>query len=146
VVGTNTGKGGLTVNEGAYSAICAQINSGFEIQKLVQYIGWKPDKMVRSGDVYLVHCPIHQDSVFRTLVLNPRNNTYHCKHVNCAGNRPSDFLDLLVKVFNKSLPEVIHDVVTHFGPEYFRLSTKQVAIIGELVKVAREQRLIEKPA
>lgn len=130
------------INEGAYSAICAQVNSGFEIVRLMEYIGWYPDKLIRYGDVYITVCPIHRDEVFRTLVLNPRNNTYHCKHVNCPGNRPSDFLDLLVRVQNTTMPEAIQDAIKHFGAEYFRLNPKQVRLIDELVRLAREQRVL----
>lgn len=121
-------------NENSYANICAQVNSAFEVRQLMEYIGWNADKIVRTGDVYFAHCPIHRDPVFRTLVLNPRNNTYHCKHVNCSGNRPSDFLDLLTRVTHKSLPEVIQESVNHFGADYFRLTPKQLAVIEDLVR------------
>lgn len=127
-------------NEGAYSTICAQVNSGFDVRSLMDFIDWHPDRLVRSGDIFLALCPIHRDNLFRTLVLNPRNNTYVCKHVNCPGHRPADFLDLLVKVYNKSFPEVIERVVAHFGPNYFRLNKKQIEIIADMAREAREQQ------
>lgn len=126
--------------DNGYANICAQVNSSFEVRQLMEYIGWKHDKIVRSGDVFLAHCPIHRDEVFRTLVLNPRNNTYQCKHVNCAGNRASDFLDLLTKVCAKTGPEVIEDAIAHFGADYFRLTSRQVGVIKELVLQARASR------
>lgn len=125
------------VNEGTFSTICAQMNAAFDVNGLVEFIGWYPEKCIRSGDVYLVLCPIHRDEVFRTMVLNPRNNTYHCKHVNCIGNRPSDFLDLLVKVRNKPLAQVIQEAVKHFGADYFRLSQRQLQLIEEQVSKER---------
>lgn len=128
--------------DSSYALICAQVNSSFDVRHLIEYLSWFPDKLIRSGDIYLALCPIHHDEVFRTLALNPRNNTYHCTHVNCAGNHPADFLDLIVKVFNKSLAEVILDVTNHFGPDYFRLSPKQVNLINELVKLERSQGTI----
>ncbi len=124
----------MKISEGAFSALCAQINSSLHVHDLVDYIDWHADKIVRSGDVFFIHCPIHRDEVFRTLVLNPRNNTYHCKHVNCPGSRPSDFLDLVVKVSEKTLPEVLIDIVDHFGAEYFRLTDYQLRIIAEAAK------------
>jgi hypothetical protein len=123
--------------ESSYAVICAQVNASFEVRHLIEYIKWHPEKLVKNGDMYLALCPIHRDEVFRTLALNPRNNTYHCRHVNCPGNHPADFLDLLQKVFNKSLPEVLEDAIRHFSPEYFRLNQRQVVIIGELVKMQR---------
>jgi hypothetical protein len=123
--------------EGSYAAICAQVNSAFEVRGLIEYIGWHPEKLTQRGDVFSALCPIHQDPVFRTLVLNPRKNTYHCEHGNCPGNYPADFLDLLVKVFHKPLPEVIQDAVDHFGAEYFRLTPRQLKVIEELVLEAR---------
>ena len=124
-----------------YGGICAQVNAALESRSLIQYIGWLPEKMIRSGDVYLAMCPIHQDAIFRTLVLNPRNNTYICKHVHCTGNSPADFLDLLVKVSRRSLPEVIDDLVTHNGAEHFRLQDPQVKLIKELVRQVQSSRV-----
>lgn len=123
-----------------YATICAQVNAAFDVRALVEYLGWHAGKLVRRGDVFAGLCPIHQDTVFRTLVLNPRNNTYHCEHGNCPGNSPSDFLDLLVKVSGKSIPEVIADAVDHFGADYFRLSERQIAVVRELVVVAKSRQ------
>lgn len=121
----------------SYSAICAQVNSAFEVRGFADYIGWHAEKMVRQGDVFRMYCPIHGETVFRTLVLNPRNNTYHCEHTACPGHHAADFLDLLCKVQNKSLPEVIQDAVDHFGAEYFRLNERQLKVLGKLVEEAR---------
>ncbi|CAN5450300.1 hypothetical protein BH09SUM1_BH09SUM1_06240 [soil metagenome] len=116
-----------------YGSICAQVNASLDVESLIGYVNWHPDKLVRSGDVYHALCPIHRETIFRTLTLNPRNNTYHCKHVNCPGNYTSDFLDLIVKVSGKSLPEVMMGLVQSFGPERFRLTSRQMKILDELM-------------
>lgn len=123
--------------ENTYANICAQVNSAFEIRGLVDYIAWYPEKLKREGDVYITLCPIHRDTVFRTLVLNPRINTYQCRHLACPGHSPADFLDLLTKVQNVSLPEVLENVVSHFGRDYFRITEAQMKVIGELVAQVR---------
>lgn len=124
----------------AYPDICAQVNKAFEVAELIDYINWHPTKLVRTGDVYLAFCPIHRDTLFRTLVLNPRNNTYHCKHGGCPGSAPADFIDLLTRMKGLTIPEVIMDAISHFGPEYFRLSEKQVAVVEKLAAMARAGR------
>ncbi len=121
----------------AYPAICAQINSAFEIRDLLEYIGWHPAKLVRNGEIYMAMCPIHRETLFRTLVLNPRNNTYVCKHGGCPGSIPADFLDLLIRVKGKSLPEVIEEAIDHFGADYFRLSPAHETMIRKLAAEAR---------
>lgn len=116
----------------SYPSICAQVNSAFQVGQLMQYVNWHPDKIVRNGDIFLAYCPIHRDEVFRTLALNPRNNTYQCRHVNCAGHHPADFLDLLQKLSNKPLPEVILDAAAYFTPQYFRLTDRQIVVLQGL--------------
>jgi hypothetical protein len=131
------GSSSQIISEGEYSAICAQVNSGLEINDLLTYLNWYPEKLIRQGDVFITLCPIHQDTIFRTLVINTRNKTYCCKHVHCPGNHPSDYLDLLVKARQLPLPKVLDDVIEHFGPEYFRLSDKQVQAVKGLVQQIR---------
>lgn len=126
--------------EYSYAQICAQMNASLDLRAVMEYVGWWPDKLVRNGDVWLGLCPIHKEEVFRTLVLNPRNNTYECKHVNCAGNSPADLLDLVVKTSGKTLPEVLMDMIGHFGAEHFRLTEKQLEFIGDLVRQVEDWR------
>ncbi len=116
--------------EQAFGDICAQINATFEIRQLIKYCGGQPDKLVKSGEVFHAHCPIHGDDLFRTLVLNPRNNTYHCNHGNCPGSKPADFLDLIVRSKQKPLAQIIENLISEFGPDYFRLSQRQVEIVS----------------
>jgi len=124
----------------SYPAICAQVNSALDIRQLVHFLAYHPDKLKRDGDVYVTLCPIHKETVFRTLILNPRNNTYHCRHQACPGHHAADFLDLVVRVQHVSLPEAISNVVNHFGAEYFRLNAAQLDTIAELVKMSRGSR------
>ncbi|MDX2177866.1 MAG: CHC2 zinc finger domain-containing protein [Candidatus Sumerlaeia bacterium] len=125
------------MNETSYPAICAQVNSALEVRALVRFLGYFPEKIKREGDVYVALCPIHRDEVFRTLVLNPRNNTYHCRHLGCAGHHAADFLDLIVKVKGITLPEALEAVVTHFGQDYFRVNDPQMSAIRQLVAQVR---------
>jgi hypothetical protein len=124
-------------HEYSYSQICAQVNSALSVQQVIQTIGWHPDKLIRSGDVYLAFCPLHRDEVFRTLVLNPRNNTYVCKHHGCPGHAPADLLDLLARAFNRTLPEVIQQLIDEMGAEHFRLTDHQQAVVRGLVQQVR---------
>ncbi|MCC5875362.1 MAG: hypothetical protein JJU11_03985 [Candidatus Sumerlaeia bacterium] len=124
--------------EYSYAQICAQVNAALDVRRVVEYIGWETEKLVRSGDIYLGMCPIHHEKMFRTLELNPRNNTYECKHVNCPGNAPSDLLDLIVKSSRKSLPEVLLNLANHFGPDQFRLTDRQMEFLADLVNQVRE--------
>lgn len=119
-------------NEGFIASICAQMNNALQIHDLVDYIDWYPDKLIRSGDVYLALCPIHRDPTFRTLVLNPRNNTYICKHINCLGNQPADLIDLIVKAKDEPVPEALANLVERFGADYFHLTERQQKVIADL--------------
>lgn len=126
--------------DSSYASICARVNSGLNVHLMMEHIGWYPEKIVRQGEIYRALCPIHREEVFRTLVLNPRNNTYHCEHQQCLGKHPADFLDLLSKVFDLTLPEVIKRMVDEFGAEQFRLSDRQVQTIERLAEEARAYR------
>lgn len=123
----------------SYPAICAQMNSALEIRALVNFLNYQPEKLKREGDIFLAMCPIHRDTVFRTLVLNPRNNTYQCRYQACPGNHAADFLDLVVRVQRVTLPEAIDALVKHFGPSYFRLNISQLETIAGLLAMVREE-------
>lgn len=118
----------------AYASICAQMNSAITAQEVMEYLQYHPDKVVRSGEVYLALCPIHGETVFRTLVLNPRNNTYQCRYSSCAGNNASDFLDLIVRVTGKELAMAMLDLVAHYGAPKFSLTERQLATLGKLAR------------
>jgi hypothetical protein len=129
----------------SYPEICALVNGAFDVRDLVEFIGWHPKKLVRTGDIYVALCPIHRDTIFRTLVINPRNNTYHCKHGGCPGNAPADFIDLITRVRGTTIPEVIEAVIAHFGADYFRLTERQLVVVGRLADAARASREVRLP-
>lgn len=114
------------------------MNSALEIRALVQFLSYMPERLKREGDVFVAMCPVHRDEVFRTLVLNPRNNTYHCRYQACPGHHAADFLDLVVRVQRVTLPEAIDNLVKHFGPSYFRLNISQLETIAGLLAMVRE--------
>jgi hypothetical protein len=114
--------------------ICAQVNAALESRQVLEYLEWFPEKMIRSGDIYLAYCPIHKDKLFRTLALNPRNNTCHCHHMDCPQNQTSDFLELIVKASGKTIAQVIRDLVVRFGADQFNLAEGQMRFINEMAE------------
>ncbi len=130
-------------NPNSMASIRARVNAGFTAVELIRFIGWHPDRIQKLGDVYLALCPIHRDSIFRTLQLNPRNNTYQCRHTSCSGYAPADYIDLLIKVQKISPAEVILAAVNEFGLEYFHLNDEQFQVIKDQAEQDEQARLIK---
>lgn len=118
----------------AYASICAQMNSALNPREVIEYLQYHPDKVVRSGEVYVALCPIHRETVFRTLMLNPRNNTYLCRYSSCAGNNASDFLDLIVRVTGKELAAAMLELAAHYGVAKFSLTERQLTTLRKLAE------------
>lgn len=127
------------MDENSYPAICAKVNQAFDARQFLSFLNYKPEMARRNGDVWLAMCPIHKETVFRTLVINPRNNTYHCENHSCPANKPGDFIDLYCKARNLTIPESIRELVNHFGAEYFGLTPKQLSVIDDLVQQVRRE-------
>jgi len=131
-VGTSFGtKTAAGMKKKEFSALCARVNAALDVKQVVALIGYYPERAIQVAGLWRLFCPIHQETVFRTLVINPRRNTYHCEHTLCAAHQPGDLIDLLAKVHNKTRSQVVVDLMETVGQDVLRLSEDQEKLLRE---------------
>src|SRR5690349_18550474 len=70
-------------------------------------IGIPEHDQTRDGIMLACPCPIHHDTINKTLKIDLRNNHYKCDWHQCSGSRGGDFLDLYCKAKPCTLREGI---------------------------------------
>jgi len=108
-----------------FASLCARINAAIDVEEFIDFFDYESDKAIYSGGVWRLLCPIHNENVFRTLIINPRRNTAFCEHTNCAAHTHGDLIELLVKYRRLPRAMVVVDIVKHFGAEKLRLTEEQ---------------------
>ncbi len=127
------------MKEQEFSALCAKINGALDVRDVIDLLDYNADKAIQSGGLWRLYCPIHNETVFRTLVINPRRNTYFCEYSACPAHQPGDLIELLSRVRQIHKAEVVLTLLKKFGTEKLRLTVEQ----GKLLK-AHTHRVIGK--
>ena len=120
------------MEERDFIATCARINASLDIKEYVAFLDYHPERAIKSQGLYRMLCPLHGETVFRTLVLNPRRNTAHCEHSGCDGHRPCDLIELAMKVYRKTREEIVLMMLDHFGQERLQLTNDLVEQLRQL--------------
>jgi DNA primase len=121
-----------------FSALCARINSALDIRELIDLIGYYPNRAIKVGGLWRTLCPVHNETIFRTLVINPRRNTYHCEHGVCPAHQPGDLIDLLAKARGCSRAKAVNELLQRIGSEKLRLTDRQFASLVTHVASIRD--------
>lgn len=117
------------MNEREFEALCARMNAALDVQDVIQLIDYESERAIRVAGLWRMFCPIHGDTLFRTLVINPRRNTYHCEYSPCEAHQPGDLLDLLMKVRKMTREEIVSELLELYGAQRLRLSHTQESIL-----------------
>lgn len=120
-----------------FAALCARINGALDVREYINLLGYHGDRAIKVGNLYRLFCPIHKDTVFRSLVINPRRNTYHCEHTACPGHSPGDLIDLLAKARGVPLTASCMELIAHFGHEALHVSAKHVEALRQHLDAVR---------
>lgn len=116
-----------------FDVLCARINAAVDVSKYVHLVGYHADRAIQSMGLWRLYCPVHGDTLFRTLVINPRRNTCHCDHTNCAAHGPSDLIDLLAKVRQTNRAIAVTELIDHIEPARLTLTVEQEQLVKHFV-------------
>lgn len=84
---------------------------------LLEFIDFHPESIQRDGPRLRCSCPIHRDSVFRTLIIDVGARTYKCSKADCPGAEGGDLIDLVGKSLRIPYDEAVRRVVEEYGIE-----------------------------
>jgi tetratricopeptide (TPR) repeat protein len=71
-----------------------KLNMILSAEQVLYQINYRVESIQQSGMVIKAFCPIHQETMIRSLVVDPNKRTFRCNYFNCAGNRGGTLFDL----------------------------------------------------
>ncbi|GEM_PF-572895 len=85
--------------------------AALEPQALLQLINYRTDTVQEIGDTIKCFCPIHQEHVFRTLIVSRKDKSYRCSYSLCPGNKGGNLIDLYARVRELEYDAALEDLV-----------------------------------
>ena len=95
--------------------IIQEVNERLDIQRLVEAIGYRTEKVQDTGDAIRGFCPIHGERVFRTLSIDKATRTFRCSRANCAGAAGGNLIQLYALAREFDVEDALRDLVEHFS-------------------------------
>src|SRR5579862_5718830 len=74
-----------------------QVNRLLKAEEILKEISYRTDTIHLQGENIRCFCPIHKESVFRSLSINIIRNTYKCGYTLCDGFHGDILLDLYAR-------------------------------------------------
>ncbi|RMH25559.1 MAG: AAA family ATPase [Candidatus Hydrogenedentota bacterium] len=95
--------------------VIAEVNSQLDIRQLLELIGYRPDKLQESAETIRGFCPIHRETVFRTLIIDKGKRTFRCMYGLCKGASGGTLVDLYALSREIPLEDALKELVEKFG-------------------------------
>ena len=92
----------------AYKLARNRIASLLTAESVLQKLNYDPDNISRSGNSLRIYCPIHKESMIRSMVINASNGTFRCHYAQCPGNEGGDLLTLHTLVSGMSERDALY--------------------------------------
>lgn len=78
-----------------------------QIEDLLRVIDYRVETVQRGSEKWKCFCPIHQEKVFRSLVIDVVKRTFRCSFTQCKGYRGGSLLDFYRLATGKSESETV---------------------------------------
>lgn len=86
------------------------IRQGINPRELIQKIGYRPEMIQDAGKQLKAFCPIHRETIFRTLIVDIDEGTFQCSNFRCPGHQGGDLIELYAQSkglpYDRALPEL----------------------------------------
>ena len=92
--------------------IIAQVSARLAPRAVLSLIAYRPDTILETGGAIRCFCPIHKETVFRTMAIDGQTMRYRCSYTLCKGAKGGDLIDLYAKAletgYDEALLELVH--------------------------------------
>ena len=102
---------------GQFQDLIEQINTVLDAETVLYKINYKIDSVVQSGMTIKAFCPIHKETMIRSLMVDPNKRRFRCNYANCAGNRGGTFFELYCLAMDLSEEEGVRTLAAEMGFE-----------------------------
>ena len=74
-----------------------EVRAALDAEAVLRLIDYRPETIQDAGDRIKCFCPIHRETIFRTLVIERTAGSYRCSNFSCDGNDGGDLIDLYAR-------------------------------------------------
>ncbi len=106
-------------------SLVERIRAALTGETVLRRINYRPEMIQDAGDQLKCFCPIHKETIFRTLILDKRNGRYRCSNYNCPGNAGGDLIDLYARARDLSYEQALLELATVAGVDVDRAAVDE---------------------
>lgn len=98
-------------------SVIADINGSIDARRLLELIAYKVDKIQETADTIKAFCPIHNETMFRNLIVDKKRNTFRCKYSACEGTEGGNLILLFALARKIPFEDAVSAVMQALGIE-----------------------------
>lgn len=83
-------------------------------EAVLQKIHYRPEMIQSSGQGIRCFCPIHKETIFRTLIVDRKSKSYRCSNYSCPGAGGGDLIDLYARSRGLSYEQAVMELCRVF--------------------------------
>lgn len=117
-----------------------QLEQIIPLEDLLQGINYQVDKIQRAPEKWKCFCPIHKETIFRSLTIQVAKRTFQCGFRQCPGHRGGSLLDLYRLACGKSETETIE-----FWAKRLKFPIQRKRLADEEIPESLEMPTVEAP-
>jgi chromosomal replication initiator protein DnaA len=95
-----------------------KVLESIDAERLLRLIDHRTEKIQREGDSLRALCPIHDEQVMRTLIVDAAARTFNCQRKKCAGFGGGDLIDLYARARKLTRPEAAEALAEAFAVQF----------------------------
>lgn len=103
---------------GIYSDKAIQeLNEQLDPRAVLELIGYHTEKLQESAETFRGFCPIHRETVFRTLIIDKSRRSFRCMYSLCKGAAGGTLVELYALARDLPIEKAVEELGAHFGIE-----------------------------
>lgn len=82
------------MSTGQFQELIEHINSAIDAEGVLYKINYNVESIQQSGAFIKAFCPIHKETMIRSLIIDPGRRRFRCNYNNCPGSKGGTFFEL----------------------------------------------------
>lgn len=82
-------------------------NDALDPWELLLRMGFQESQLYREGNTIRLFCPLHKDTIRRSMIIYTDRKAYKCQYVNCVGSKGGNLLEFYAAYTGLELGEVV---------------------------------------
>jgi chromosomal replication initiator protein DnaA len=115
--------------------LLAEVRNALDAEAVLRHINYRPEMIQDTGNAIKCFCPIHRETIFRTLLVDKVHGTYRCTNYACSGATGGDLIDLYAQARGQGYEQALLELANIFGVSVDLTAVDQY--ISNTLEVAR---------